>query len=162
MQHQSNKTRLAPIHHSDPRSSSASPTGNYPTHPQQATSPPHPDVLGLAYQASHHAFVPHTRTRSALQRTHRAQTHTQAGAGTAAAAKTVLHRAATVGYSDGDDPTDQGLGAGVDWGFGAGRPGTWGGASSVGDLEALDAILDQLVVLDVRMRQALLKGPMVS
>lgn len=34
--------------------------------------------------------------------------------------------------------------------------------SSVGDLEALDSILDQLVVLDTRMRSALLRGPLIS
>ena len=34
--------------------------------------------------------------------------------------------------------------------------------TSVGDLEALDTILDQLVVTDARMREALLRGPLVS
>ncbi len=41
-------------------------------------------------------------------------------------------------------------------------PAAWGGASSIGDLETLDAMLDQLVVLDSRMRQALLRAPPVS
>ncbi|GIL43969.1 hypothetical protein Vafri_1545 [Volvox africanus] len=36
------------------------------------------------------------------------------------------------------------------------------GVSSVSDLEALDSILDQLVVVDARMRKALLKGPLIS
>ncbi|GAX76295.1 hypothetical protein CEUSTIGMA_g3740.t1 [Chlamydomonas eustigma] len=34
--------------------------------------------------------------------------------------------------------------------------------ASVGDLEALDSILDHLVVADSRMREALLKGPLIS
>eukprot|EP00798_Chlamydomonas_sp_ICE-L_P028211 gene28211-31313_t len=34
--------------------------------------------------------------------------------------------------------------------------------SSVGDLEALDSILDQLVVLDLNMREALMNGPLIS
>lgn len=34
--------------------------------------------------------------------------------------------------------------------------------SSAGDLEALDSILDQLVVKDYNMREALLKGPLIS
>lgn len=36
------------------------------------------------------------------------------------------------------------------------------GVSSVSDLEALDSILDQLVVIDTRMRKALLKGPLIA
>ncbi|GLC39456.1 hypothetical protein PLESTF_000832900 [Pleodorina starrii] len=44
-------------------------------------------------------------------------------------------------------------------GFVAAPP--WG-VSSVSDLEALDSILDQLVVVDARMRKALLKGPLIS
>eukprot|EP00201_Polytomella_parva_P016578 CAMPEP_0175063166 /NCGR_PEP_ID=MMETSP0052_2-20121109/14594_1 /TAXON_ID=51329 ORGANISM="Polytomella parva, Strain SAG 63-3" /NCGR_SAMPLE_ID=MMETSP0052_2 /ASSEMBLY_ACC=CAM_ASM_000194 /LENGTH=203 /DNA_ID=CAMNT_0016329311 /DNA_START=52 /DNA_END=660 /DNA_ORIENTATION=- len=36
------------------------------------------------------------------------------------------------------------------------------GVSSVADLEALDAILDQLAVQDTQMRAALLKGPLIS
>ncbi|KAG2449100.1 hypothetical protein HYH02_005848 [Chlamydomonas schloesseri] len=46
---------------------------------------------------------------------------------------------------------------------GAASPATapWG-VSSVSDLEALDSILDQLVVVDARMRKALLKGPLIS
>ncbi len=36
------------------------------------------------------------------------------------------------------------------------------GVSSVSDLEALDSILDHLVVVDARMRKALLRGPLIS
>jgi hypothetical protein len=34
--------------------------------------------------------------------------------------------------------------------------------TSVGDLETIDSMLDQLVVADSRMREALLKGPLIS
>ena len=33
---------------------------------------------------------------------------------------------------------------------------------SIGDLEALDSILDTLVVADPKMREALLRGPLIS
>eukprot|EP00200_Dunaliella_tertiolecta_P003522 CAMPEP_0202344404 /NCGR_PEP_ID=MMETSP1126-20121109/4105_1 /ASSEMBLY_ACC=CAM_ASM_000457 /TAXON_ID=3047 /ORGANISM="Dunaliella tertiolecta, Strain CCMP1320" /LENGTH=385 /DNA_ID=CAMNT_0048935599 /DNA_START=689 /DNA_END=1846 /DNA_ORIENTATION=- len=39
---------------------------------------------------------------------------------------------------------------------------SWAHVSSMGDLEALDTILDTLVVADPKMRQALLQGPLVS
>ncbi|PNW88348.1 hypothetical protein CHLRE_01g025600v5 [Chlamydomonas reinhardtii] len=58
----------------------------------------------------------------------------------------------------------QGGGSGMSGGSSyAAAPATapWG-VSSVSDLEALDSILDQLVVVDARMRKALLKGPLIS
>ncbi|GIL82038.1 hypothetical protein Vretimale_1583 [Volvox reticuliferus] len=55
---------------------------------------------------------------------------------------------------------ENGIGVAADvGGFMAAPP--WG-VSSVSDLEALDSILDQLVVVDARMRKALLKGPLIS
>ncbi|GFR39920.1 hypothetical protein Agub_g428 [Astrephomene gubernaculifera] len=71
----------------------------------------------------------------------------------------VAAAAEAMAQSDWGDGGGGGGGGGAAGTFPGGPP--WG-VSSVSDLEALDSILDQLVVVDARMRKALLKGPLIS
>ncbi|KAG2444623.1 hypothetical protein HXX76_001367 [Chlamydomonas incerta] len=74
-------------------------------------------------------------------------------------ANEVLAEAAAAAAAQGGGATGGGGGYGASSSSPATAP--WG-VSSVSDLEALDSILDQLVVVDARMRKALLKGPLIS
>ncbi len=167
------RPKLAPINGgtgpaplADPGSSSSKPQAPLPPSGPQAPSPNPAEAT--TYQTSHHALVPRTR----VKHSHSARAARAPPTGATAAALQRLglgpDDATATGRRSGLSVAALGLAAGGDGGAALlpGRvgigPGAWGGASSVGDLEALDAILDQLVVLDVRMRQALLRGPLVS
>mmetsp|Transcript_38101 Transcript_38101/g.84887 ORF Transcript_38101/g.84887 Transcript_38101/m.84887 type:complete len:518 (+) Transcript_38101:344-1897(+) len=115
------------------------------------------------YQSHHHSLIPKHRGPSAYVKRHHAShglpipgvavssTSGGQGAGSGTGASTSARMAAIAALSGGHKGGQRAGWAESQW-----------SSSSVGDLEALDSILDHLVVLDSKMRSALLRGPLIS